>query len=158
MLALSGVGVCAREPRFERGLLRLVDRGHGDIDRRGGVVLGLAGPALQLGGVPLRLPVGDLSARRRLLLADPVLHVGLRRGELGLILLDAIAHPIQMALHVLFDVRLLRVDLRFQPFQTAVGHRELLAKIFAELIDALAHVMSPVPCTTPPGLVHRNKP
>jgi hypothetical protein len=65
-----------------------------------------------------------------------------------LILLDAIAHPIQMALHVLFDVRFLRVDLRFQPFQTTVGRRELLAKVFTELIDALAHVMSPVACTT----------
>src|SRR5271166_6560811 len=63
-----------------------------------------------------------------------------------------------MALHVLFDVRFLRVDLRFQPFQTTVGRRELLTKVFTELIDALAHVMSPVPCTTPPGLVHRTSP
>jgi hypothetical protein len=31
------------------------------------------------------------------------------------------------------------VDLRFQPHRAAFGHRELLPKILAELIDALAH-------------------
>jgi hypothetical protein len=44
-----------------------------------------------------------------------------------------------MALHVLLDMRRLSLDLRFQAIQTAVGHSELLTKIFTELIDALAH-------------------
>jgi hypothetical protein len=42
-------------------------------------------------------------------------------------------------LHVLLDMRRLSLDLRFQAIQTAVGHSELLTKIFTELIDALAH-------------------
>src|ERR1700730_1982565 len=73
-----GVGILARQPSFQRGLLGLVHRRDRDIDRCRRVTFGVVGATLQLAGYPLGLPLGDLVARDRLPLLRPILHVSLR--------------------------------------------------------------------------------
>src|SRR5260370_35884975 len=88
-LGLSGVGILARQPSFQRGLLGLVHRRDRDIDRCRRVTFGVVGAALQLAGFPLGLPLDDFVARDRLPLLRPVLYVSLRSLHLCTLLLDA---------------------------------------------------------------------
>jgi hypothetical protein len=66
-------------------------------------------------------------------------HFHLCRGDLGAILLDAFLHSLQLSAHLLLGILHLSVDLGFESAKATVDICEFHAKIFAELIDALAH-------------------
>jgi hypothetical protein len=83
---LSGGGprelVCVypREPRLERGVLGLIDRGEGPFDRERRFVFGLVGRSLDCGGIPLCLLGGkSLVSRGDVLI--PGLLSALPRGQ-----------------------------------------------------------------------------
>jgi hypothetical protein len=149
---LRGVGIRAREPRFEQGLLRLVDRGHGDIDRRGGVVLGLTSPALQFGGRP-----AAPSSRRSERWSSP----SARRPSSSCRFAPRRAWPdfarcewlcTSCSTFALFAS--IFVFNPSRPLSVIVG----FWRRFRGTDRCTGYVMSPVSRTMPPGLVHRTSP